>query len=57
MLKPLKNIENVTDCASKDYNPLITKLIKTEYGSIDEYIQKMKSKSRSSKKNMQTDTL
>jgi hypothetical protein len=36
---PVKSLEEITDPTSPEYNPLITKLIKDEYGSIDVYME------------------
>jgi hypothetical protein len=36
---PVLSLEEITDPTSSEYNPLITKLIKDEYGSIDVYMK------------------
>jgi len=36
---PILSLEEITDPTSAEYNPLITKLIKDEYGSIDVYME------------------
>lgn len=36
---PVQLLEELTDSTSKHYNPLMTKLLKVEYGSIEAYMK------------------